>query len=61
MSTSAGLWERIKNAFQREAPKTRLTKVQILAIAEAYLASQGDIPLRQPVGIGIVSEKESVL
>ncbi len=47
--------------FQKEPLKTRLCEDQVMGIAEAYLASKGGGPLRQPVGVGVIAEKNEVL
>ena len=60
MSSSAGIWGRIKNSFHKDPPKTRLSQEQVVEIAEAYLASKGDIPLREPYGVGVIIEKNQL-
>jgi hypothetical protein len=58
---SAGVWERIRHAFHKEHPKTLLNEEQVVKIAESYLSEKGEIPLRQPVGVGVTIQQNELI
>jgi hypothetical protein len=58
---SAGIWDRIKTGFQKEAPRTRLTREEVVRIATDYLASQGDYRLREPYNVGLDQQETGAL
>jgi hypothetical protein len=60
-SKSAGVWERIKEAFHKEPPKARLSEQQVVKIAESYLSERGEIPLRQPIGVSIIIQQNEFI
>jgi hypothetical protein len=61
MSSSVGIWGRIKSSFHKEAPKTRLTLDDVMRIATNYLAAEGDYRLREPYNVGLDEEKKDIL
>jgi hypothetical protein len=39
----------------------RLSEEEVVQIAEAYLSAKGEIPLRQPVGVGVIVENDELI